>query len=347
MSDLTKPPENPDAPDDPIARLIRLAGPRPPVPDERMARVRESVHARWREAATRERRRVVVLITAPIAAGLMAVAIGAGLWLHGRVRVTGAPAATIVRIGGRVLLHDGGVAEAGGVLASGAGLTTGPDGRAALRLDDGPSIRLDAGTDLLLLSARAVELRRGAVYIDTGRSPKGTAGHAGSVEGPPSPIEVRTSLGRVRDVGTQFEVRLADGALRVSVREGVAALARDDRTYDVPAGTRLRVDPGGAAQTGTVAVRGADWDWVLAVAPPFDLEGRTLGDYLDWLSRETGWKVAYAEPSIAASSGSVILHGSTSNLRPDQTPEAVLPTCGLRHRLDGETLVVERVTGRD
>src|SRR2546427_815740 len=127
MSDVTKPPEDPESvesSDDPIARLIRLAGPRPPVPEERMARVRD-------------------------------------------------------------------------------------DGRAALRLDAGPSVRLDAGSDLRLVSAHVLELRRGAVYVDTGaRSPNGSAATASGAEGPASPIEIRTSLGRVRDVGTQFEVRL-------------------------------------------------------------------------------------------------------------------------------------------
>jgi hypothetical protein len=146
----------------------------------------------------------------------------------------------------------------------------------------------------------------------------------------------------VRDIGTQFEVRLADDRLHVSVREGVASLARDDRTYTAPAGTRLRVDSSGAVETGTVAPRGADWDWVLAIAPPFDLEGHSLREYLDWLSRETGWSVAYAEPSIALSAPTVILHGTTSGLRPDETAAAVLPACGLRHRLEGATLIIER-----
>src|SRR5437867_10827504 len=71
MSDATKPPEEPDSVEgssDPIARLIRVAGPRPPVPQERMARVRDNVHARWREAVLRDRRRIVVLVAASLAA---------------------------------------------------------------------------------------------------------------------------------------------------------------------------------------------------------------------------------------------------------------------------------------
>jgi len=192
-----------------------------------------------------------------------------------------------------------------------------------------------------LVSAGVVEMRRGALYVDTGSHVAAGAGAAPAAE----TVRILTGLGRVRDVGTQFEVRLSAGALHVSVRDGVATFERDDGTYAARAGTRLSVDARGAVTTGTVALHGADWDWVLAVAPPFDLEGRSLRDYLDWLSRETGWTVTYSDPSIGSSATSTILHGSTSGLRPDETLAVVLPTCGLDHRLDGETLVIERPAG--
>jgi FecR-like protein len=333
--------------DDPIARLIHLAGPRPAVPEERMARVRESVHARWREALARDRRRrLVVALAVPLAAALV-MAIGAGVWLvrsrdgsrRGAAAVDAAPVATVERTEGQVLLHSDRAVGSGSVLGAGSRLSTGPGARAALRLTGGPSIRLDADTELELTSAQALDLRRGAVYVDTGARPSDAgAPHA-------MPLEIRTPLGRVREVGTQFEVRLAADSLRLIVREGVAALSRDDGTHLAPAGTRLRVDAGGAVVSDSAARWGADWNWVLAVAPPFELEGRTLGDYLDWLSRETGWRVKGADASITASMTTVTLHGSTLGLRPDETLAAVLPACGMRHRLDGDTLIIERDAG--
>src|SRR2546428_7243370 len=128
MSDATKPPEEPESvesSDDAIARLIRLAGPRPPVPQERVARVRGNVHARWREALRRDRRRIVVLVAAPLAAAIIVV-IGAGFWLRDRIGATGARAATVARTEGRVLLRDGRVAEPGGILVAGAGPAAAP-----------------------------------------------------------------------------------------------------------------------------------------------------------------------------------------------------------------------------
>ena len=240
------------------------------------------------------------------------------------------PVATIVRAEGRVLRLDGRAAEPGGFLDASAGLTTGADGRAALRTASGVSVRVDRETELRFQSAAVLVLARGGIYVDTESSAK------------PGAVEVRTPLGTISDVGTQFEVRLADDELRLAVRTGAASLTRDGRRSPAPAGTRLRVEAGGAVETSKVPLDGADWDWVQAIAPPFELEGRTLGDYLDWLERETGRRVTFADPSIAGPSRAIVLHGSTAGIRPGDTPDAVLPACGLRHRLDDGVLIVER-----
>jgi ferric-dicitrate binding protein FerR (iron transport regulator) len=332
MSDSTSPSGRPpgDDPEDPVARLVRLGGARPGAAAERKTRVRWRVHDVWIDMVRRDRRRRRLLVAARLAAAL-AIVIGLGVWRWQRGPSIGTPVATVERTDGGVRLQDGSIVGTGRVLASGARVSTSPDGRAALRLSGGASVRLDIATELRLDSARVLELRRGAVYVDSGAPASGK-----------SPLEIRTPLGRVRDVGTQFEVRLTNDRLRLSVRDGAAVLARGERTWSVPAGASLRVDESGAVETGVVVSRDKDWDWALSVAPPFDLEGRTLRDYLAWLSRETGWKVEYADPSIAAGAAGVVLHGSTSGLRPDQTPDAVLPTCGLRYRLEGMTLTIAR-----
>lgn len=256
MNDPTRLPRQPpgDEPGDPVARLVRLGGARPAAPDDRRARVRQRVHDLWSETVKRDRRRRRVLIAARLAAALVIVT-GAGLWLWQRGLPSGAPAATVERADGRVRLQDNSSAGTGRVLPAGARVITAPDGMAALRLIDGASVRLDIATELRLISPRVLELRRGAVYVDSGASAPGTS------------LEIRTPLGQIRDVGTQFEVRLANDRLRLSVREGAAALTRDHQTYSIPAGESLRVDRNGTVETGAVAPRDQEWAWTLAVAP--------------------------------------------------------------------------------
>ncbi|HEU4400812.1 MAG TPA: FecR family protein, partial [Candidatus Polarisedimenticolia bacterium] len=305
------------------------------------ARVRSAVGAHWRREvqAARRRRASLVAAFAAAAAAALVVAVGRGWW-RSVAGIPGAvpPLATLQRVEGSVFLAGGRRLRLGDRLTPGSDLETGDDGRAALSLVDGPSLRLDSGTRLRLMPGPVVELDRGALYVDSGtdRGPRPARR---------TRLEVRTKMGSVRDVGTQFEVSLRRDTLRLSVREGLATLVRAGRSFAAPAGTRLLVEAEGAVQTSTVPAQGPDWDWVIAIAPAFDLEGRTLREYLDWVTRETGWRVEFVDPAIAGRAAAIVLHGSVVGLRPDQTPAAVLPTCGFRHRLTDGSLIIERQGG--
>jgi ferric-dicitrate binding protein FerR (iron transport regulator) len=320
-----------------IARLLRLAGPRPPVPGDTVGRVRSIVHAHWRAAvkADRRRRNVLWLAVSLATAAALVVAVGLARWRSpDRTAGTETPVATLTRTEGPVHLGNGRLLGAGEGLPAGAEVETGAGGRAALVLQEGVAVRLDAGSRLRLISTSVIGLTRGAVYLDSG----GKSESAGSVQ-------VRTDMGWVEDVGTQLEVRLLDGALQVSVRRGSAALHREGRSHLARAGVRLVAGAGDSVERQAVALQGPEWDWVLAIAPPFELEGRTLGEFLDWVSRETGREIKFADPAIAAEAPAIILHGTVEGLSPADAPAAVLPTCGLRLRVKGDTLMIERAAG--
>jgi hypothetical protein len=317
--------------EDALARLLRAAGARPQVPEDAAGRVRAATHASWRRAVRGRRiARWIVYSAAPLAAA------AAWLFLVGpdlSRRLGGPPpapvaAATLERVVGTAS-WPGGVAPAiGADLAAGTVLETGGDGRIAARLGAGTSLRVDSGTLVRLESAGEVVLERGAVYLDTG--PGGSA------------VVVRTALGLVRDVGTQFQVRIEETGVGVSVREGAARFEGRDASREASAGVRLTVQGDGSFTTREIPRSGSEWDWILEIASPFRLEGRLLGEYLGWVARETGLRIQYADPTIEAGKEDVVLHGSIEGLRPEATLGIVLPTCGLAHTVSGDTLVVQR-----
>lgn len=341
-----------------LAGLIERAGRRAEVPADDLARIREAARAEWRRLPRSEtgaaadvsgrRRRFAPLA---LAAGvLLAVALG---WLVGRdgaVAPSPAPPlvvastariaeiAQIERLDGEVRLDGEPLAAAAigrrlpaGAVVSTAGAAAGETpGRLSLRIGSG-SVRLDGGSRLRLTSAVRLELEAGAVYVDA----PGADGGAGLVVG--------TAFGAVHEIGTQFEVRLSTApaaALEVRVREGRVALARAAGPLPVVAGERLLLARDGSSAREPLAADAASWDWVLESAPTLEIEGRPLRELLDWVGRETGWRLAFDAPSTERAADGIVLHGTIEGLRPDQALEAVLAGAGLDYVVEGGRLTV-------
>jgi hypothetical protein len=308
---------------DDVARLLRLAGPRPAVADDGAAR--EAARAEWRRQVWAHRRRkTFVQAGGWLAAAVVVMVVGAVLWQW--LQVT--PAATLAaRTGGVTMVPAPG---AGDALRPGSLVET-ADGRVALRMASGHSVRLDADTRARLVSGSALALERGAAYVDSG-----PAGAAGS-------FEVRTPLGVARDVGTQFEVRLVQGdGLLVQVREGSVELRRDGASHTAAAGTELRMDADGTLTRAAVARYGAPWDWVLEIAPGFDAAGRSLADLLDWAAREGGWELRFADDALAALAAETELHAPLAGLTPRQAVAVMVRGSNLTYRLEEGALLIER-----
>jgi len=321
-----------------IARLLRAAGARPDASQETKERVKAVVHARWRQSVRARRRfRLLAWCAASLAAAIVVLTVALGSRRGGVAPPDPREAAgTLILSAGVLRGPDGTTVLQGTDIPPGSILETAPDARAALRLSGGAEVRLDAGTRITLQESSLLELERGAVYVDSGKA----AGQSGN-------LEIRTRIGNVRDVGTQFEVRVHDRELKVRVRLGSVNVHRKGRAEGVSAGTELTVDEAGNPRLETVPPNGPAWDWILGVAPEFELEGRTLGEFLEWVAAETGLRVKFSDASVERESIGIILHGSVAGLRPDQAPEAVLPTCGLSHRVAGDTLVVNRAVAED
>jgi ferric-dicitrate binding protein FerR (iron transport regulator) len=314
---------------DPIEQLVRLAGPRPAVPVARAMRAEEAVRAAWQASVAARRRRVVATWGAGLAlAAMLALAIG----LVFRGATPPAPPTligTVERLTGSAELAaaDGAIQPlaAGARLLSGGVVETAGDGRVAIRLAGGASLRLDAASHLTFTSPSHLVLERGAVYVDS--------------QGGPAVI-VETPLGVVEERGTQFEVRLGGDAVRVRVREGGVNLSSDDGSWDAVPGDELLLTATGALERRNVPFHGAEWGWIQEIAPAYELEGRTLGEFLAWFGRESGRGVRWADAAEQRRALAVVLHGSVEGLSPDQALAAVLPTCGLAHRLDGAAVTL-------
>ncbi len=321
-----------------VRRLLESAGPRPRVSPEDFALIRAAARQEWRRTTDARAPRWRSLVPLALAASAL-LALAAGWWLW-RVEapVATASLATVERVEGEV----GGPLAVGDALAAGAVVVTGAERgpaprRLAIRLANGHSVRLDAGSEVRLVSASSLELARGAVYVDSGPEGAATGG-----------LVVSTEFGDVAEIGTQFEVRLAPGegaALRVRVREGAVSLRHDSQSLGAEAGEELTLGRDGSVLRTPVEIHGVAWAWVEAAAPALDIEGVRLSAYLDWVERETGLSIDYADGALAGSAAEIELHGTIEGLTPEESLSVVLPGAGLGYRVEGRRLQVDRPAG--
>ena len=293
-----------------LAALLRLAGPRPRVSDERTARVRAAVHEEWRRGV---RRRTYVKWLAVAAVAILAVV----LFVPRRTTTTTAPPALVAQVQAirgtttPPLAAQAKIAEATWIETL-AGST--------LSLDwNGATLRLGEGTRVRLDSNQIATLERGAIYFD--------GAHTG--------VAIHTKFGEIRDIGTQFEVRLTEDALRVRVREGRIDLRRGNRVDVAEAATELIADATGV-QKNAIAISGAEWKWIEDAAPPLRLEGLTLREAVTRVAREKGLRV-----ELQNVDGNTRLHGST-DFTPDEALDAATAATSASYQIKNDTLVVRR-----
>jgi hypothetical protein len=232
------------------------------------------------------------------------------------VRVT--PIATVALVDGDS--GTGGL-SLGDAIYPGDSLATGQRG-VALTVNSGLSLRLDAGTTASFDSVEELTLRSGRVYVDTGQS----------VYGDPS-LAVHTSVGSARDIGTRFAVALVDGDMRVAVREGRVDVSGKQGSYTAEAGDLLTLQPGADVARGKISVYDSSWDWAAALAPAFDIENRSLLDFLKWAARETGKELVFEHDDARLAAMKTRLHGSVSGFTPTEAIAPVLSTTSFAYRV--------------
>lgn len=182
---------------------------------------------------------------------------------------------------------------------------------------NGATLRLDANTRVRIESEDHAFLESGAIFYSSEQ-------RAGT-------ITIGTTLGEIRDVGTQFEVRLNGDGVRVRVREGLVEM----RDKTAAAGEELFATATTITQR-KAAMHGEEWSWIERAAPPLVLEGQTLEAVVERVAREKGLRVEWN-----VSARDVVLHGDVP-LSLDEALDAATAAAGVTYRIHDGTLTVTR-----
>ncbi len=306
---------------------------------EAQERLRTAVEREWREAAAADgvagaQRSAFAprLGWWGAAAATVLVAVVVGIWMartphpaesaFGAVSRTeaGAVSVTSTHVAQRNLLEGGELRTGDRVSARGPALVA---------LAHGGTLRISAGSELAVDSPGRIVLDRGLIYLDI---PSGT--------GVATPLDVVTSAGTVEHVGTEFEVMSNDQAVRVRVREGRIRFVGRTDTVVADAGTELVAAPGQRIVQRRIDTYGLDWSWTAALAPDYEIEGRSLMGFLRWVSRELGRPLNFADANARQIADRTILHGSVQHQAPIEAMANVLATTSLTYEIRGDAIWV-------
>ena len=324
---------------DDVATLIRFAGKRKSVPPDRAERARAAARAEWQHEVRRRSRKRTIWIAAGLAtAASLVLAIAFRILPFGTGVPTGSepailvealagPAWSRVAVAGKIQAPR--ALEVGDDVRLGSELATAEESRAAIRLASGHSVRLDESTQIRLLDRDSLALDRGAIYVDSGFE-------AGAARA----LDVHTPLGVIEEVGTQFEVRLEHDSVRVRLREGAVILHRDEQAHEMQVGTELEMAADGSVIRRAISAHGPEWGWIVGITPMLDLEGRSAMDFLDWIARERGWTLVFADEKVARSAGEIVLGGRVERLTLEEALDVVLPICRMTYRVEDGVLLI-------
>lgn len=323
--------------DSSVARLIRLAGARNMPSNDAMERARVAAAAAWERGlkngeAPSQPARSARFMWWPLAIAASCALVA--ILVFNRPAPPATPALRAVAevvtadVPSRIRLASGETLTAGMQLYEGADVDTG-EGRTAILLGHSLSLRADRHTRFEIIAADRVRLLEGQIYVDSGVVPT------------VSRLQIETPAGEVRHLGTQFLVSVERYLTRIRVREGRVALTRSDATtHDIAAGDALEVTADRVQRLHNQPSYGKPWEWAAATAPMFDIEDRSLTEFLAWIAREHGWQIRYRDELTQLQAQKIRLHGSVSGLAVDAMLERVALITGMALHVEEGVLSV-------
>lgn len=311
-----------------IEDLLGRAAPRPTPPVEATQKAKQAIRQEWQQVT---RRRTMVrraILTATAASFVLAIALVMNTLLAPveqpvQVATMDKAVGTVYMLGEKSELNP--VADLAAV-RSGETIKTDTDAGVGLSWRNGGSLRLDENTEVRFVSATRIELNSGRVYFDS--MPE---------TGLPATLTIATREGDVTHVGTRYMAAVDSASLTVSVRDGKV---RVDGYHKVTVDEGKRTRLIGSSQPETLDLRGygPEWQWIELTAPAQALGGSKLKDLLEWVARETGYRLEFME-GLEADIEEVDVTGVDRDT-PREALEKSLRISALDYRFDDENGVI-------
>ncbi len=323
--------------DEIFSSLLGQASPRRKAPERDEWEIRQAALAEWEKITgkRRERRRLVSLAAAAILVVVLASLINVSRLAETDMDLQ--QLASVERRIGEIIIFEPAtdtwreLAESDVVLSAGQIIETSRGGKMAVSWNAGGLLRIDEKTRVSLIANDQIHLFSGRLHYDSKS--------LYSDRQPLVNLLIETPYGTVRHMGTQFMADLADGALAVSVREGEVAISGASMETLALAGEQVIISESGIEVRQSILPYSDEWKWAQEIAPVYELDGRSMDEFLQWISRESGYVIEYETESAKSLAEETILHGKI-NLPPMKALEIMFQTADLDYELHGGVILV-------
>jgi ferric-dicitrate binding protein FerR (iron transport regulator) len=317
-----------------IARLLEVAGPREELPED-LKRHWENHFRAELQSVRKKRRQGFLLPLIALAASIVVLVLVVDFFAGPAATATSMQVHAVAGQGQVILDERRRVAAIiGQHLSEGVAVETMIGGRMALTW---------AGFDVRLNQKSRLRLHRDHLALEAGEIYVSNRDRRISRR----QVTVVTPYATVSDIGTQFKVRLSGDGVVASVRQGSILVRTDAGEHRADAsadgGRTLFV---GEDQSVQVTEDRTDWAWIYPVAESFELEGRTVFQFLRWSTGESGRQYRFADEEAALAARNARFSGGLdlANFDPDEALALVLSTTRFEARVqsDGSLLVSRR-----
>jgi ferric-dicitrate binding protein FerR (iron transport regulator) len=327
--------------DEALEELFANAAARPRPQADREEQIRDKVHAAWQQGLVRHRRRRHTFMALAASVAVAAI-VGMVLYQPQFLPADHDPVAMVDKRFGELRISDAsGVpyypAEGRFAVSEGQFITTAGKSGLAMTWSNGGSLRLDEHTTISVASANEIYLQRGRLYFDS--DPDGSRGHGpGSANS--DTLAIRTQHGLVTPLGTRYVAQHMNNKLMVMVRDGEVSVRGADFSAVAQKGERMLVTADAAPSVVPVVSYGDEWGWIEKTTPAWNTEGRTIVEFLDWVSRESGRPYRFDSPSAERLAKDLLIGYGQVDLEPSIALRVVLMSTDLDWTSENGVVVV-------
>lgn len=215
-------------------------------------------------------------------------------------------------------------------VTAGTRIKTSENSFLSLKLQDNSELRVAANTTLQS-GENLIQLEQGQIYHDT------------DISSQAAPLTIKTTQGDIQHIGTKYLVSTGPDQLKVAVRSGQVQMTPSNTGLNqqiIPSEQLASLVSEGTLKTEPITSYDAIWDWTFKAQSSFNLNNKSLYEFIEWYSHETGLAVDWQ--NLESMTKRVRLQGNITNMSSEQAIKSVFNSTQYSYAINNGILQISQ-----